>query len=296
MFGKTITLVATLTVVILTSACAKLQEAQSQADVAESGQSIADVMSSIDEASGSTNGQFAFSERAFQKALARLSPEQKSDWIWSQILPRSNALSCTSSTFSGCSSGVVTRTYSGCMIGSATFSGTVTLNYSQSTCGMGSVGYYVTRNPSLTVTGLRGATLTVSKSGTYGQKVAVTASNTLQFSNDGINRKFSLSGVTLFDFTTTTTSPITVTGTASRSGRVINGGTLHVVNNVTGVSCDYSPSNVTYSGTSCNCPSSGAWSGSCTDGKTASLTITSCGTGVLKMGTQLTNLAFDSCD
>ncbi|MCM2322947.1 MAG: hypothetical protein NDJ90_06760, partial [Oligoflexia bacterium] len=60
------------------------------------------------------------------------------------------------------------------------------------------------------------------------------------------------------------------------------------------VSCSFSPSNVTWTST-CNCAVNGTWNGTCSDGKTASLDITGCGTATLTIDAITQDVAFDRC-
>jgi hypothetical protein len=266
-------------------------------DVEEIGQQVGDVMASIDE-SGGSGGGLAMLE-ATRRTYARLAPAEIQDsWIEALLLPSAHAASCATGTFAACSSNVITRTFSGCTIGTATFDGTVTLTFSDaasdSTCALASSGHSVTRAPNFTVTGRRGATLAVTKTGTNGQVITRGSGSTFSFTNDGIRRAFTnASGTTTFDFTTQTTSAITVTGTA-RAARTLSGGSLRVTNNLTQVTCDYVPSSVTWAST-CNCPTSGSWSGSCSDGKSTSLSITGCGTGSITVDSTTASFSFDRC-
>ena len=206
------------------------------------------------------------------------------------------SVACVSAdTFSTCSSNAITRTFGGCTILGVTFDGFISFTWADgaSSCLLSATGATVSRAPQFTATGRRGATLTVSKTGTYGQKITKTGADTFTFSNDGIKRVFAAAGATLFDFTTTTTADIGITGTA-RTGRIISGGTLRVANNLTGGTCDYSPTAVTWAA-SCNCAVSGSWSGSCSDGKTSTMTITGCGTATLTVGADSESFTFDRC-
>ena len=271
----------------------------------ETGQQVGDVMASVDEGGGSTGGTFAFlgiDPKSAQRTFARLSPSDvEPTWmekISAPFQPVTNAYagSCsTDATFSTCSSNVMTRTFSGCTIGYATVTGTVALTFVDaavdSTCSLASAGHTVTRVPAFTITGRRGATLTVSKTGTNGQVITKGSGSTFTFSNDGIRRVFT--GASTLDFTTKTTSDITITGT-SRSGRTMSGGNIRVTNNTSGVYCDFVPSNVTW-GATCNCATSGSWAGTCSDGKTSSLSITGCGTGTITIGSSSTSVTLDRC-
>lgn len=286
-------LLAIMSLGLSTTSCNK---ANSAADVAEAGQQIGDAMASIDEAGGSS-GTLAHQE-TLRKTLRRLAPED--NWLQS-FLPQAFATSCAGSGFSSCSSNTIVRNYSDCTIGSATFSGSTTLTWSSgaTSCTLNSVGQYISRDPEYSVSGLRSATLNVSKVGTYGEKLTLAnvsggGVKTFNFSNDGIRRVFTLSGSTLFDYTTTTTQDLVITG-SSRGSRTISGGTLHVKNNVSGTSCDYTPSNVSWTSSSCNCPTQGSWTGTCSDGTSTSLTITGCGSAELVMGSDTNDLSLDRC-
>lgn len=274
----------------------------SSTDIEETGQQIGEVMASIDE-SGGSGGSIARDEEVpnYEKTFDRLAGLTLWDKGYEFLVPTANAATClTGSTFSSCLGNVITRTFNDCTIGGATLSGTVTLTWggTSASCVMAAAADTVTRSPSFTLTGRRGATLTVSKTGSFGQRLTWSSgtgtSRILSFTNDGIRRVFTTSeGTVLFDFTTTTTDAITVTGTL-RSNRVLSGGTLKVVNNLTNVSCSYVPTSVTWTST-CTCASSGTWEGTCTDGKTTNLTISGCGTASLTIGTDTQAFSFDRC-
>ncbi len=274
------------------SSCGKKNDTTSTTttDIEETGQQVGDVMASIDESGGSNSGTYSLNQDV--KPLLRVCPN--SEPLFAKLfLPKADATSCfLASTFGSCGSGTLVRTFSGCTVGSVTFDGTVTFSFSDSTCHMNTTGQTVSRNPDFTITGRRGGTLTVSKTGTYGQRVTKTSAG-FNFDNDGIRRVITVSGSTKYDFTTQTTSAIAITGT-SRSDRVLNGGSLRVTNNLTSVTCDYVPSNVSWTST-CNCASSGTWTGTCSDSTTTTLEITACGSANLTIGSQSQSLSFDRC-
>jgi hypothetical protein len=279
--------------VLLLLSCSKKVES---GDIEEIAQQVGDVAASIDEAGGG-NGSIALNERAIERTFARLAYGPS---FYESIIPDAYAVTCGSSTFAGCSSNGVTRTFAGCTVGGATFNGSVTLTWGgdSSGCVLQAIGATITRVPNFTVTGRRNATLTVSKTGAIGQRLTwdsgANASKVFKFTNDGIRRVFtSASGDVLFDLTTTTTSDITLTGTA-RTSRVMNGGTLRVTNNGSGVTCDFVPSSVSWSA-GCNCPTSGSWSATCSDGKTSVLTHTGCGTANFALGSTSTEVTLDRC-
>lgn len=298
---KKILTLALMSAVLILASCKNSQDEAASTDNSEAAQQIGDIMASIDEAGGSS-GSFGF-----VNTFARLAPEDvlesvalesgnsdPKDLKATSIAPRA---ACGTTGFSSCSNNVITRTFNGCSIGAATLSGTVSLTFHDAsvdnTCAMAVNSDSIIRVPNFTVTGLRGATLTVSKTASEGQKISKTGPATYNFTNDGIKRKFVYNNNTLFDFTTLTTSSLGITGN-SRNGRVLNGGTLRVINNESGRYCDYSPSNVTWN-SNCNCAVSGSWTATCSDSTTSSLTINSCGSATFSMDSTSTTVNFDRC-
>jgi hypothetical protein len=279
-------------------------------DIEETGQQVGDAMASIDEVGGSTGGialqnsNPSFDEmRSARKTFARRSPADLRDaWYENLLVPTANATLCSNaSTFSACSAHTMIRTFGNCTVGKATFHGVVGFDWTHAapsaTCDLAVAGDYVTRTPNFTVTGRRHATLSVTALTAAAERLTVVGgagtSRVLQFDNDGIRRVFSVSGTSLFDFTTSTTAPLSIVGT-TRASRVLSTGTLHVVNNLTGVTCDYSPTNVAWI-SSCNCPTSGSWAGTCSNGVNTTLVLSGCGTATLTIGPESTDLTFDRC-
>lgn len=279
-------IIALAAAVLAMPACKKSNDEASSTDNSEAAQQIGDIMASIDESGGSSGSL------GFLGTFARLAPEEIIET--ESVGPRAV---CGTTGFSSCSSNTISRTFNGCSVGAATLNGTVSFSFNDSavdsTCLMGSTGHSITRVPNFTVTGLRGATLTVTKSATEGQRISKTGASAYSFSNDGIQRVFTAGGRTLFDFTTRTTTNLGITGN-SRNGRVLSGGTLRVINNLTDRYCDYSPTNVTWN-SSCSCAVSGSWSASCSDSTTSTLTINSCGNATFTMDGTSTAVEFDRC-
>lgn len=276
------------------------KDESSTIDIEETAQQMGDIMASVDE-SGGSGGTLAY----IDKTLDRFEPKT----IFDYFIESSFAITCTASGggFGVCSGNTVTRTFSSCSMGLATLNGTVTLNWSDlandNTCQMTTAGHNITRNPNFTITGRRGATLTVSKSGTNGQKIEFVSAGNFYLSNDGIRRVFTTStGSTLFDFTTTIADTsqgrVNISGT-SRAGRILNGGQIVVTNNLSSEVCTYVPTNVTWPADgSCNCATSGSWSGSCTkDSSTtnSTLTLSSCGRGTFDKDGETQTVSFDRC-
>ena len=281
-----------------------------EVDIQETAQQVGDVMASVDESGGSSGNIASIQnyEKSLHNSMERFAPGSapERNMVASLMLPKVEAVSCFGFGFGGCSGGApfkIVRSFDNCTVGSATLSGTVEVTWSAGTgsaitgCSLVDAGNIITRNPNFILTGRRGAALAVTKTGTNGQRLTWAsgsgANKVFNFSNDGINRKFTAAGSTLFDQTTTTTTAITVTGT-SRANRVMNGGSLRVTNNLNAVTCDYAPTNVTWA-TGCNCPTSGSWSGSCSDGKSVTLEINGCGTAKYTEGSEVQDVTFDRC-
>ena len=255
-------------------------ETKTDVDSEETAQQVGDVMASIDEAGGAT-GSIAQINNSIQKTFARYAPREIENLNpkASFFIPTAEAASCAAGNagFSSCNSNAKVRTFAGRTIGAATMSGDGTLQWAGGTnCSLGtSPGSTLTRVPNYSATGLRNAVLSVSKTGTVGQRLTLTAVSpmTFTFTNDGIKRKFTSGNNTvLFEQTSTVTSAITITG-ADRSNRVINGGNLRVADNLNLSTCDFTPTNVTWNSTTCNCPTQGSWSGTCSDGTTTTLQL-----------------------
>lgn len=278
------------------------------ADIQETAQQIGDVMASVDESGGSAGSLTSLDNYRSNKTFERFKQEGAPSPMFANLfVNNAEAVSCFGNGFGGCSGRSLTRSFNGCTVGSAVLSGDVTLVWA----GSGSVGCVlggggpatagdtITRSPNFTLTGRRGAVLSVAKSGSVGQVLTyVSGANpnmVFNFSNDGIRRRFTMPDTSvIFDQTTTVTTAITVTGNA-RTNRVMNGGFLQVTNNLSSVICNYSPSNVTWNSSSCNCPTQGSWSGSCSDGKSSTLDITGCGTANYTEGSSSVSVAFDRC-
>ncbi|MBX9768550.1 MAG: hypothetical protein K2X47_14850 [Bdellovibrionales bacterium] len=303
-------LISILVLACFVSCAKKDSGSSSSTDIQETAQQIGDVMASIDESSGSSStGSYATVDlQSTDRMFARVLPSSRMNVLEDafqdlkeSLIPKAEAAACGLSTFSSCASNVITRTFGGCTIGSATLDGTVTLTWNDlavnSTCQMTASSHSISRSPNFTITGRRGGTLTVSKTGTNGQVITRGAtSSDYSFTNDGIKRVIVYQGSTLFDFTTETTAALTITG-ATRNGRVLTsagGAGLKVTNNLNSVSCTYTPTSVTWSST-CTCAVSGSWASTCSDGKSSNLTITGCGTADFTMGTASESLYFDRC-
>lgn len=270
------------------------QQIESTTENTEMAQQIGDLMASADEAGGS-DGTLSWMEPDWR---AIRSVREKPIFSWSFLSQPAFAASCSSATtFGSCSNNTITRDFNGCTIGTAKLSGLVTLTWggSAANCLMVANGDSITRSPNFMVTGGTDATLRVSKTGTYGQKITRVTASTFTMTSDGIRRLFtSQNGETVYDFTSETTSALSISGT-SRSNRTLENGTLRVTNNTNHGYCDFTPSAVAWVAT-CNCPSQGKWVAVCSDGQSARLTLTGCGRAALTVGSaDSESITFDRC-
>lgn len=286
-------------------ACNKAEDGVYTVDTTEEiVQQIGDSMVSIDEAGGSTNGTITFNPSGYEKSFARLSQDgsfnsKLTHFDFSDLLiSKSYAAACSSVTFScNASTGVSTRTLAGCSVaGAGTATGSVSLSFTgsgMSTCTMPSNGDRVVRAPRYQISGLRGATFTVEPT-TTGQTFT-RSGGAVTFASTGIRRTFnSAASKAVLDMTVLTTSPITVVGSL-RNGRSISGGNLVIQDNLTANTCTLSPSSILWS-SGCNCPTSGFFNGTCTDGTSLRVDFSStCGTASYTVGAVVKSLALDRC-
>lgn len=296
---KNIFLLATVSFVFW--GCSKAAEDYTVDTTIESAQQVGENMASIDETGGSTNGTLTSNEyKSYEKAFARMSNDEvsKSQAFAQIIFPMAEATACNATTFTTCSASKLTRDYAGCSTaGGGAMTGNTQLTFAgtgAASCTMPMANDYVDRVPNFTVTGLRGATFVVSATST-GQRTTRTGASSFTFSNAGVNRKFTTpKGTVKLDITTSTTSAIAVTGNG-RNARTMSGGAMLITNNLTAVACSLTPASIAWTA-SCNCPTSGTWSGSCTDSSTLSVAFTStCGqTTVTKDGVAST-VTMDRC-
>ncbi|MCB0378559.1 MAG: hypothetical protein KDD33_08715 [Bdellovibrionales bacterium] len=281
--------------------CSKDETTNSATDSDSMVQQIGDTMASVDGSGGGDGGYALFAREAktyarLQKQLPFAAKAYRS--LSNTFMPKADATACRLvNTFGSCTNNQIVRDFQSCTIGQATFEGTVTIDFNDTavdnTCAIASDGHTITRSPDFTITGPLGGEYAVSKTGSVGQRLTRTSAGVFDFTNDGIRRTLTFRSATRADFTTVTTSAIGVTGN-NRSGRVMDGGTLRVTNNLNSATCDYSPSSVTWD-TTCNCAISGSWALSCSDSTTGTYAITGCGTGTLTIGSDSESVTLDQC-
>jgi hypothetical protein len=274
----------TAMVVAAAAGCRKKDEAE------QIGETVGEAMSSLDE---SVSGE--------STAMFRLLPSELKGSPWRRaldnVIPSAYAATCWEPAFSTCSAtGVRTKDFGGCMIGSATLEGTVTLTFTRPLCGVVTAGDAVTRTADLTLTGRYGGTLEVTSPG-GGQTLTKTAEG-FEYSVGGMERVLTgPGGRTLFDVATRTTAPIVVTG-SSRADLKIVSGSFEIDHKLAGYKVTLTPNNLAWT-SNCNCASSGSLSGVVSggkhDGKTASVVITGCGEADVTIDGDTESVSMDRC-
>lgn len=203
---------------------------------------------------------------------------------------------CYPFAFSACSAGVRTETFSSCTFGRATVDGSVTLTFSDTAgCTLAAAGDSVNRSADFTVTGPYGGTLTVTSPG--GQTLTRTVTG-FEFAVPGMERLLTgPRGTALFDISTETTTPLSITG-SSRHDFTIVSGALLVTHHLAGYSVTLTPENLTWT-SSCNCAVSGKLTGKVNgghaDGDSATITITGCGTAEVDIAGDTESVIMDRC-
>jgi len=287
-----------LTAVALATLAAGCRNQGGVSDQGQIGAAVGEVMASADE---SANGG---ATTAMLPALPVLRvPAELRPPVWRRamgaltLIPPAYADSCLPVTYSACSAGVRTATFNGCTVGAIAVDGAVNLTFSDTAaCNIATVGDSVNRTGSLTLSAPAGSLAITTPGG--GQTLTRTATG-FTFAVPGMKRVLTLaSGRTLFDISTATTTPLTITG-SSRSDLVMVGGTLVVTHNLAGYSVSLTPDNLAWTPT-CNCASSGSLSGTVSgggknDGKSATVTITGCGTADVTIDGDTESVTMERC-
>jgi hypothetical protein len=214
--------------------------------------------------------------------------------IMDGLFPKAYAESCWLESFSACANGVETRTFSDCNIGPLTLNGNVALTWSDPSCVLVAAGDSVTRTGDFTVSDYQGGALAITSAG-GGQELTFNGTS-YSYAVPGMERIATTAGGTkLFDISTSTTTPLGVSG-ASRAARVVNGGTLVVQHNLLHTNVALTPDNLTWSA-DCNCPVSGSWNGVLGGSASGSYTLalTGCGTATLTVNGRGENIELDRC-
>ncbi len=270
--------------------CSKM----SLADEDQIGDAVGELMASVDE---STKGSGATA----RLPILRM-PDELRARVWRRMYDgfshTAYAASCVQSLFATCNAGVRARAFNQCNIGAATLDGMVTLAFSDTrACTVGAAGDSVTRTADFTLTGPYGGTLAVTSPG--GGQVLTKTTTGFDYSVPGMQRALTgPGGRKLFDISTRTTSPIHING-SSRADLVIVSGALEVSHNLAGYRVTLQPENLTWNAT-CNCAISGKLTGTVAgggklDGKSASVTVTGCGTAEVDIDGDTESVTLDRC-
>lgn len=280
---------------LLTSCGDKVDEETTVYAEVQISQQVGDVMASVDEA-GTSGGVIAYNNEmeATKKSLQQIAGIPDKSYKLSLFMPEASASSCFGAGFSTCTSNEIVRTYGSCTVGDFTFTGNVRYTWGTATnCVMNGNGSTIKRNPNFSISHSGGVSISVLKTGTNGQMLTRTSAGVYDLTNDGIRRTVVKSGTTIYDMTTTITSPIVVTGN-SRSGRTLTGGTIRLTSGLSSATCDLSPSGVSWAST-CTCATTGQWTGTCSDTGSFLITITSCGQGTVTVNGTTRDVTFDRC-
>lgn len=230
-----------------------------------------------------SNGSFASNRMTFETYAYKAK---------NLLMPEAWAASCSRAALAACSAGVRSETYSSCQLpySSRTMTGQVTLSYSDASCSLSSTGNQVERSYNLAINGLYGGALNISsashtdyRGNTFGGggRLTKTAGGwTVEVL--GKNKRFSRAGRELFNISTRTLTPISVTGSLSRSSRVVNGGSFEVIHNKAQFVATYVPSNLAWSSACCH-PISGSLAVTYAGSVTGSSSVTFNGCGLATM-------------
>lgn len=212
------------------------------------------------------------------------------------------SLFCSEKTFGACTAASKTKDFRGCQRGFGTMvTGMVTLNFSglgASTCSMGNINDSVTRIPNFTLQTARGATFQLTANNqASGQVLIRTGANQFQYTSTGVRRRYTKSsGEVGLDLVTQTTNPIIITGNL-RSGRTLVSGILQTTNQLTSEVCTFTPNGISWSSSSCNCPTAGTWTVACEEQGSFSISYQSaCGEATITSNNQVAQLQLDRCN
>ena len=266
-------------------------------DQGQIGAAVGEVMASADESAESGSATAMLPAVPVLRAPAELRPP-----LWRRamdaltLIPPAYADSCLPVTYSTCTAGVRTATFNGCTVGAVSVDGSINLSFSDAAaCNIAAVGDSVNRTGSLTLSALGGSLAITAPGG--GQTLTRTATG-FTFAVPGMERVLTLpSGRTLFDISTATTTPLTIRG-SSRADFVMVSGTLVVTHNLADYAVSLTPDNLAWKA-SCNCASSGSLTGTVTSGKdsgkSASVTLTGCGTADVTIDGDTESVTLDRC-
>ncbi|MCE3011236.1 MAG: hypothetical protein LW875_11560 [Proteobacteria bacterium] len=280
----------------LVAGCGKKEEAQTSVDPVE-----ATMESGLSVISGMADEQAGSGYAIMNKSLPS---------VWDVLAPQAAVASsaCSRALSSSCVSSRRSASHNGCSVGAGlvTLTGQVDLTYSQSSCLMTNNGDSVTRTYNVQFEGPRGATLSLSsavetdyRGSSYGGggRLTKTASG---FDLEVFGRHSQLvssRGRQLYDVSVRTLSPLSISGSLSRSSRTVISGSLEVNHNLAGFTAVFTPTNLQWSGSCCH-PISGSVSVSYSGAKTGSATVNfnGCGSAQVNQDGQTQTVELSYCE
>jgi hypothetical protein len=224
------------------------------------------------------------------------------------LLEKAYASGCQRAVFQSCMSSSKQATYSQCEVPGTSFqlNGSVQLSYSDAACGLSSTGNTVTRTYNTTYSGPRGGQLTFSsalqsdyKGNSYsgGGRITRTAGG-WNIDVLGKHKSFQWRGNTLYSVSMRTLAPHQITGSLSRSSRVLDGGTLEVNHNIAQFTVLVQPQNVQWTNSCCH-PVSGSLNLNFSGSKTGTATLnfsSQCGLASLVESGQTKEIQLSYCE
>lgn len=222
------------------------------------------------------------------------------------LLPRAVADSCQRPFYVSCQSGFKSETYDSCPLYLGKIDGEAQLAYSNGSCSLTTAGQSVSRSYDFTVTGPRGGTYYVTsdtaqdyKGDTYGGgEVLSKTMGGWTVDILGRHKSFvSRRGREAYNVSLRTLQAYTITGSLSRSSRLVNGGQIEVNHNLAGLTALIEPNQVQWSSSCCH-PVSGSltitYSGSRTG--SASIEFLGCGAAQIVRAGQIQNIGLSYCE
>jgi hypothetical protein len=230
---------------------------------------------------------------------------------WLGIETAEASVGCGSFAYSdSCTNaGVKSANYYGCQAWGGIISGTVTLNYSNVSCLLDIGGGTLTRKAILTREGLDAGTMYTDGSSSSTNYVGGTAGGGTELSYVapasynltvfGVRKTLNdTSGNTIFDLTAQTSGALTISGNLLGS-KTITGGSLAVFHNTAQYTATLSPTNLTYSDSTCCHPVSGSMAISFIGSVTGSAVVTfnpTCGSETFTMNGETDMIQLAGCE
>lgn len=237
-----------------------------------------------------------------------MSPIRPRSLIAEGLFPLAHAsTSCSRPITATCSSGVRALNYDGCTVASTsrTMNGSANLTYSDNSCALSTNGDTVTRTMDIEISGPRGGVYSLSSDSQadyngniYGGGGRITkTSGGWNLDILGRHSSFTYKGKSLASVSVRTLSAMQVTGSLSRSSRVVSGGQLEVNHNLSGFTALITPSNLEWSSICCH-PVSGSLSVTYSGSKSGSATVSfnGCGAADVTSDGQTKSIEFSYCE